>query len=331
MLRLAVPILVAALGILPARAEVLTIYTYDSFIGDWGPGPAIEEAFEARCGCSIAWTAVEDAAVLLSRLRLEGTATRADVVLGLDTNLQAEAQAEGLVQAHGLDLDGLALPFDWSDPVFVPFDYGYFAIVYDSERVPAPPASLDALTSGEAEPKLIIQDPRTSTPGLGLMLWLKAVYGEDAGAAWKGLARRTLTVTPGWGEAYGLFLEGEAPMVLSYTTSPAYHRMVEGTDRYRAIIFPEGHYMQVEVAAMSAHTERAELARDFLAFIGEPGFQATIPTGNWMYPAIELGDALPEAFRTLPRPDRAILLPPEEVRRNRSAWTREWLDAMSAP
>ena len=34
-------------------------------------------------------------------------------------------------------------------------------------------------------------------------------------------------MTQGWSEAYGLFLKGEADMVLSYTTSPAYHIAVE--------------------------------------------------------------------------------------------------------
>jgi ABC-type thiamine transport system substrate-binding protein len=31
---------------------------------------------------------------------------------------------------------------------------------------------------------------------------------------------KTVTVTKGWSEAYGMFLDGEADMVLSYTTSP---------------------------------------------------------------------------------------------------------------
>jgi hypothetical protein len=34
---------------------------------------------------------------------------------------------------------------------------------------------------------------------------------------------QTVTVTKGWSEAYGLFLKGESDLVLSYTTSPAYH------------------------------------------------------------------------------------------------------------
>ena len=310
-----------------ARAETLTVYTYDSFTSEWGPGPAIETAFEESCGCDLEWVAVDDAAVLLSRLRLEGTATKADIVLGLDTNLMAEAEATGLLQPHGLDMAALDLPIAWDDAVFVPFDYGYFAIVYDSENLSEPPTSLADLVADGDGPKLIIEDPRTSTPGLGLLLWMQAVYGDQAADAWAKLNNRVLTVTKGWSEAYGLFLDGEAPMVLSYTTSPAYHQIVEETDRYRAAIFAEGHYLQVELAAMTAGTEHADLARDFLAFVLTKDFQATIPTGNWMYPAIDLGDGLPEAFRELPQPPSALSIDPDEVAAHRGDWIDAWLAA----
>src|SRR3546814_12271218 len=78
----------------------------------------------------------------------------------------------------------------------------------------------------------LFRSPRSSTPGLGLLLWVRAVYGDDAPEAWARLARKTVTTTKGWSEAYGLFLEGEAPMVLSYSTSPAYHMIAEDEDRY---------------------------------------------------------------------------------------------------
>src|SRR5690606_7816442 len=133
----------------------------------------------------------------------------------------------------------------------VPFDYGHFAVVYDSERIPRPPGSLAELIELSPETKIVIQDPRTSTPGLGLLLWMKAVHGDETAAAWEKLKDKVLTVTPGWSEAYGLFTNGEAEMVLSYTTSPAYHMIEEGSDRYRAAEFAEGHYLQIEIAAMT--------------------------------------------------------------------------------
>ena len=313
----------------PAASETLTVYTYDSFTSDWGPGPAIETAFEAECGCDLEWVAVDDAALLLSRLRLEGENTSADIVLGLDTNLMAEAEATGLLQLHGIDMAALDLPIAWDDPVFVPFDYGYFAIIYDSETLSEPPASLVELVDGVDGPKLIIQDPRTSTPGLGLLLWVQDVYGDGAADAWAKLDQRILTVTKGWGEAYGLFLDGEAPMVLSYTTSPAYHQIAEETDRYRAAMFDEGHYLQVELAAMTAGTEHEDLARQFLAFVLSQDFQTAIPTGNWMYPVVDIGDDLPSVFAELPRPSKTLMIEPDDVAANRSQWIETWLGAMS--
>ena len=179
----------------------------------------------------------------------------------------------------------------------MPFDYGYFAVVYDSaKREDRRRRALQELVDGDPEEKIVIQDPRTSTPGLGLLLWVKAVYGDKATEAWAKLKRRVLTVTPGWSEAYGLFTKGEAPMVLSYTTSPAYHIIAEGTERYQAAAFAEGHYLQIEVAGMTANGAKNPLARQFLAFMTGPGFQDVIPETNWMFPAGRTGKPLNPAF-----------------------------------
>ena len=179
--------LAAALSLQAAWAETLTIYTYDSFISEWGPGPEVKQKFEGQCGCMIEWVVPDGgAANLLPSLRLErhADAGRADVVLGLDTNLMAEAVQAGVVLEHGLGQLEFDLPIAWNDPVFVPFDYGYFAIIYDSATLTDPPASLAELASESSGRDLIIQDPRTSTPGLGLLLWIKAIYGDDAAEVW---------------------------------------------------------------------------------------------------------------------------------------------------
>jgi thiamine transport system substrate-binding protein len=323
-----------ALGLLVpqlARAETptLTIYTYSSFTSEWGPGPAVTEAFEATCDCKLEWVALEDGAALLSRLQLEGRNTRADVVLGLDTNLTAEATATGLFAPHEMDLSGLRLPIAWTDPNFVPFDYGYFAVVYDRTKLPDPPESMEALISGDAKQRILLQDPRSSTPGLGLMLWIKQIYGDKAAAAWARLRPRVLTVSKGWSEAYALFVQGEAPMVLSYTTSPAYHIIAEHSDQYAAAPFAEGHYMQIEVAGRIADSAQADLAKQFLTFMVSTGFQDHIPTTNWMYPVIEPTGGLPEEFGQLVQPTKSLLLPPETVAAHRKQWIDEWLQAMS--
>jgi thiamine transport system substrate-binding protein len=330
MRRLLIPLTFTVALAAPAVAqEKLTIYTYESFTAEWGPGPLVERAFEAECGCDLSFVAVADGVALLNRVKLEGASTRADIVLGLDTNLTAEARATGLFVPHCADLSALTVPGGWTDDMFVPFDYGYFAFVYDTQAIDTPPASLAELVDGDPEQKIVIQDPRTSTPGLGLLLWIKAVYGEEAEAAWEKLSARVLTVTPGWSEAYGLFTSGEAPMVLSYTTSPAYHQIAERTDRYQAAIFEEGHYLQVEVAAATLKGAENPLTAQFLTFMTGPGFQDAIPEHNWMFPAGPTSEPLNPVFEDAVAPEDALQLPAEEIAANRSAWVDEWLGVMS--
>jgi thiamine transport system substrate-binding protein len=329
MLRFALVASMMMTAALPVRAAgTLTVLTYESFTAEWGPGPAIEKAFEAQCGCDLRWIAVSDGVAILNRLKLEGDNPSADIALGLDNNLIAEARATGLFAPHGTKLDTLKLPITWSDDTFLPFDYAHFAVIYDTETLKAPPRSLDELVNGDPDQRIVIQDPRTSTPGLGLLLWMKAVYGEKAAEAWTKLKPRVLTVTPGWSEAYALFTKGEAPMVLSYTTSPAYHEIAEKSTRYQALAFPEGHPMQVEIAAKLAQASNPALADTFLAFMLTSAFQDYVPTGNWMLPAAPTSTPLPPEFDKLVKPARTLDVAPEAVAANRRAWTDEWLAAM---
>lgn len=312
-----------------AEGKTLTVYTYESFTSEWGPGPKVKEAFEKTCDCTVNFVSVADGVALLSRLKLEGSSSKADVVLGLDTNLVTEAKETGLFDAHGIDASAVKVPGGYSDDVFVPYDYGHFAVIYDTETIRNPPTSLKELVEGDPSQKIAIEDPRTSTPGLGLLLWVKSVYGDKAPEAWGKLKQRILTVTPGWSEAYGLFTKGEAPMVFSYTTSPAYHMVAENTERYRAAAFSEGHYIQIEVAGLMKNAPSKDLARDFLKFMVTPAFQDTIPTNNWMMPVSATSEPLPDAFGKLVKPEKTFLMSPDEVARNRKAWIDEWLAAMS--
>ncbi len=321
------PILIAGLMALATSAlaqekPVLTVYTYDSFVSDWGPGPKVEAAFEETCGCDLQFVGVGDGAALLARLRLEGARSKADVVLGLDTNLTAQAAETGLFAPHGVSAS-YDLPITWDDPLFVPFDWGYFAFVYDKTRVANPPSSFAELIASDLS--IVIEDPRSSTPGLGLLLWVKKVFGGHAPEAWVGLNRHVVTVTKGWSEAYGMFLEGEADMVLSYTTSPAYHLIAEGDDTKAAAAFDDGHYMQVEVAGKLASSDQPELADAFLQFVVSDRFQALIPTTNWMYPAVLPDGGLPDGYQTLIQPEKALIYTPQEARDLRQGAVDEWL------
>ncbi|MGF1762414.1 thiamine ABC transporter substrate binding subunit [Aliivibrio kagoshimensis] len=310
-----------------SAADTLTVYTYDSFASDWGPGPKVEKAFEQKCGCDLEFVALDDGVTILNRLRLEGKNSKADIVLGLDNNLIAEAKKTGLLTQHSVDTSSVTLPNGWSDTTFVPFDYGYFSFVYNKESLKNPPKSLKELVEQRDDIKVIYQDPRTSTPGQGLMLWMKSVYGDDVTGAWKQLAEKTVTVTKGWSEAYNMFLKGEADMVLSYTTSPAYHIIAEQKNQYVSADFAEGHYTQVEVAAKVKSSKNQTLADQFMAFILSDEFQEVMPTGNWMYPVTEV--ELPEGFEQLTIPSKSLTFNSDEIAENRKTWIREWQHSVS--
>ena len=316
----------AVASVASAETPVLNVLTYDSFATEWGPGPAVEKAFEATCACDLRFVTAGDGAALLARIRLEGAASDADVVLGLDTNLTTAASASGLFAPHGQSIAN-DLPVDFADPLFLPFDWGYFAFVYDKTKLATPPTSFEDLAASDIT--ILIQDPRASTPGLGLVMWVKAAYGDRSGEVWAALADNIVTVTPGWSEAYGLFLEGEADMVLSYTTSPAYHLIAESDDSKAAAAFDEGHYLQIEVAGKLLSSDQPALADRFLAFMGSEAFQSHIPETNWMYPAKTPPSGLPEGFKTLITPAKSLLIPADEAEAMRSKGIAEWQTALA--
>jgi thiamine transport system substrate-binding protein len=158
---------------------------------------------------------------------------------------------------------------------------------------------------------------------------MKKVFAAESDQAWARLSPRIVTVSKGWSEAYGLFLKGEADMVLSYTTSPAYHLIAEQDSRFAAARFAEGHYQQIEVAGMVRTSQQKQLARAFLEFMISEDFQKIIPTTNWMYPAIAGADVVPAEFNQLIDPSPALLLDETIVARQRKGWVDDWLEVMS--
>ncbi|HUV06435.1 MAG TPA: thiamine ABC transporter substrate-binding protein, partial [Spirochaetia bacterium] len=257
----------------------LVVYAYDSFVSEWGPAGKVIPKFEAKYGIKVRVLSVGDAGQVLNRAILEKDSPKADIILGIDNNMLSRALEEQILQPYrspNLSLIPEELIFDKSYHV-TPFDYGYFAIVYDSQSLPNPPRSLEELTDSRFKKKIILQDPRTSSPGLGFLLWTITVYGDRYLEYWKRLQPSILTITEGWDSAYGMFTNGEAPMVMSYTTSPAYHVEFEQTKRYLALIFEEGNYRQVEGMGILKGARNRDAARKFIDFILTEDFQMEIP------------------------------------------------------
>ena len=118
-------------------------------------------------------------------------------------------------------------------------------------------------------------------------------------------------------------------MVMSYTTSPAYHLIVEKKDNYRAASFSEGHYLQVEVAGILKSSKQQDLAKKFITFLISKDAQVLLPTTQWMYPANAAANSLPPEFQGMIAPKRSLAFDPATIANHRKAWIDAWLAATS--
>jgi thiamine transport system substrate-binding protein len=311
----------------PALADtpVLTVYASTSFASEWGPGPAIETAFEKVCGCDLQYRTTD----LIPSLMLEGKNTDADVVIGISTDETLRARETGLFGPHNQDLASLSLPVEWTDTVFLPFNYGDTAFIYDNTNLTNPPRNFEELASLPEDVKIVIQDPRSSGAGLALVLWVKSVYGDKAEEYWHRLAPHILTVTKGWSEAYGLFTSGEADLVMSYITSPAYHMIVEKDYTKVAAVFDEGHYFTAEVVGQIAGTDQPELAQSFMDFVLSETFQEMIPRVNFGFPVKLDPSLMPPEFAKLNLPPKSLFYSEAEGAALRDAAVAEWQRGLS--
>lgn len=331
MVLLLVPLTLFALGSKESIKEEnsLTVYAYDSFVSEWGPGPLIIEEFEKQSGIKVNLISAGHGGELLTRLNLERSHPRADIVVGIESELIDQALASKLFLPYKSGALKDIPSFLHVDPSYtlLPFNYGNYAFVYDSDKISDPPTSLENLLNPKWRKSLILIDPRTSNVGMGLLQWSVAQFGEEYLRWWEELKPNILTISDGWSSAYGLFTQHEAPLVISYTTSPIYHILYEESERYKAIAFDEGNMMVVETAAILASTHKEREAQMFIDFLLTEA-QVDIAVTNVMYP-VNSSVKLPAAFDKLPKVTTSLTLDNTLITANRERWLKEWTEVMS--
>jgi thiamine transport system substrate-binding protein len=245
---------------------------------------------------------------LLSRLKLEGAGTAADLVVGgIDAGTQEKFKRET----------------GWKSE-FAAFDRGPYAFIYNSQRLQTPPHSLDDLLEPRFKNQILLEDPRTSTTGLGFLLWVVKEKGESTWKYLEQLKPQIKAVTPGWDLAYGLFKKNQALLVFSYWSSPAYHIQEEKTDIYRAAEFTGGHYVQTEYLIVNPASKNAELAGRFKDFMLSDEAQEKMPEKNFMFPARSTVKLTP-AFEKIGRPKKELApLSASEIDRSLGTWLKKW-------
>ena len=314
----------------------LVIYTYSSFMAPGALGAAIFPLFEKKLNCRLRVVGVSDGGQLLTVLDLDQRRKKrgAHVVIGIDQNLWARVQ-RWVESWDDWKPEGYSdlIPESQIQSGFLPFDYAPLTFIADyqlleKQGLPLPQSFLE-LQRPEWRRRFILEDPRTSTPGLVFLLYSHSILKDKTWFFWQQLRQQWLTLSLGWEGAYSLFSRHEAPLIWSYVTSQAYHEeqgdSLGDLRRYRALPLREGHPLQIEGAflvkgAFGLESER-RLARKFLEFLISPEVQGWVPRKAWMLP-VRKKTPLPSSFQNLPKILNRVALPtaPGQVEETLSRW-----------
>lgn len=272
----------------------LRIYTYSSFATTWGPGPLLKEAFEQECHCVVKWLTSSDSRTLIQKIELQKNSEPADLILGLDIFDTVAATARLKIKPSSIPSKN---SIAWSEVIlkngfkdsWVPFDWGILTFnTHKNESLFDNVKTIDDLLDPKFKSTLAIEDPRTSSPGLLFLFWLFTLKGEEKAIQYlQKLAPNIHSYGSSWSTSYGLFTEGQAKAVFSYTTSPIYHLIEEKNDNFKALNFDEPLPLHIEYGGILSSCVQCELADQFLIFLLSPKAQKILMTKNYMYPVIE--------------------------------------------
>ncbi|WP_089871170.1 thiamine ABC transporter substrate-binding protein [Halogranum rubrum] len=322
-------------GTTESSSETLRVATYSAFVDapSSSPGPWLKEQFESEFDTTIEWQTPENELNYFIERQLQGVDPGADLYVGLDTNMLIRLDEKlndplfAPVESGALSNRGdvkESLEFDPQNRA-VPYDTGYISLVYDETQSTAP-ETFDGLLDPEFEGDLITQNPTSSATGKAFLLHTIKAKGEDGYLDyWQRLKDNGVRVLGTWEDSYTAYSNGEAPMVVSYSTDQVYAN-ADGADlRKHQIRFLNGQgYANPEGMARFADTENVETANRFMDFLLRPEVQAEIAVRNVQFPATTTAE-LPEEFAKYARePEEAVTFSYEELKGNLSEWTDAW-------
>jgi thiamine transport system substrate-binding protein len=263
-------------GCAPAdeAATKVTLVAHDSFaISD----ESIAQ-FQEASGFELEIIRAGDAGSLTNRLVLTKESPIADVVFGIDNTFRGIADENGIIEGD-----------------FVAVDYADVCFNYDrlwfEKRGMVPPASWRDLTIPAYNSLTVVTNPLSSSPGLAFLATTVAAFGEqNFEQYWKELRDNGVMVASGWEEAYFTYFSGssgngEYPIVLSYSSSPAAEIREDGKSQTVALL--DECFRQTEFVGTLAGASNPEGAKALVEFLLSESFQNTLPGLMYVYPGNE--------------------------------------------
>ncbi len=332
-MRLLIVSLTIALAACSSQAEPqsepvseVVVVTHDSF----AVSQDVLDEFTRDSGLTVKIVQNGDAGQVVNSAILSAGAPQGDVLFGVDNTFLSRAQEAGVFVDYQASGAPAALAQD--APGVTPIDTGAVCLNYDTAYFanrPAPDSPADLIDS-QYRDLAVVQNPATSSPGLAFLLSTVATQ-QDWQQYWRDLKANGVKVVDGWDNAYyrqfsGGSGEGDRPIVVSYSTSPAAEVMFSEDP---AAPPPTANvdaqcFRQVEYAGVLAGARNESGAKTFVDFMLSKAFQDDIGGQMFVYPVIE-GAKVPPAFRKYaPQPADPVVMQPDEIAAGRDEWIDQW-------
>lgn len=320
----------------PAGPVSLTVMTHDSFAAS----QSVITAFEQANNIKLVFLKSGDAGVVLNKAILSKDAPLADVFYGVDNTFLSRALAAGIYEPYAspllakipaefkLDPSDQALPVDYGD-ICINYDKAYF-----STHKLQVPVSLEDLLNPMYKNLFVVENPATSSPGLGFLLTTIKHFGPDGYLDyWKSLRANGVVVADGWETAYytnfsGSSGHGSQPLVVSYASSPAaevvYASSPLTTAPTASILGQDTCFRQVEFVGILKGTRHLALAQKFVDYMLGKQFQDDMPLQMYVYPVNQDASLPPEFIQYAQVAQQPVTLDPSVIAANRDQWIADW-------
>jgi thiamine transport system substrate-binding protein len=311
----------------------LTVATYSSFTGEDTAGNWLKSAFEAEhSGATVEFVTPENGVNQYIQRAKQGAPIDADVYVGLNTSELVRVSQQLDEPLFRTVTDGLDRTDTVKDELNVdpngraiPYDTGYISLVYNEDEIEEPP-TFESLLESRYEGDLITQNAQQSDPGRAFLLWSIITQGEDGYLDyWERLVDNGVTVISDWEPAYQAYMDGEAPMVVSYSTDQVfYHGPDVNMAKHRIGFLNDQGYANPETMALFADSGSSDLGRQFMNFILTERAQSEIAVRNVQFPAVE-GVTPGESFAKYAKePPEPVTFSYDELAGSVGTWVEEW-------
>jgi thiamine transport system substrate-binding protein len=334
--------LALALALAPALAGcgggespgTVVLVTHDSFAVSDG----VKQEFERETGLKLEILMAGDAGEVVTKAVLTAGNPQGDVLFGVDNTLLSRALDGDVFEPYESEALGSVDPTYVLDPEHrvTPVDHGDICLNYDekwfTEHGIAPPSTLEEVTLERYRDLLVVENPATSSPGLGFLLATIARYGDRWQGYWRKLRANGVLAVDGWEEAYTARFTGAAgsrgnrPIVVSYGTSPV-AEVIYRKPRPAAAptgVIEDSCFRQIEFAGVLRGARNEDGARRLVDFMISKRFQEDVPLAMFVFPVSSEATLPPEFVEHAVAPEHPLELPPEEIDANRDRWIKEW-------